>query len=751
MGRDLNSEEVSMLSRICFTFAVLVAVLVAALGSIGSGATAGERLPIPDGLVVLTFDDGNKSDIRTVAPTLERYGFGATFYITRGLGSLTDHENFVTWDEVKELHRRGFEIGNHTKTHPNLARQNETQVREEIDYIEKECRDRGLPKPTTFCYPGFQHAPHVVKVASELGFVFARRGVGPEFRDGGRGGRGPAYDPRVDHPLLVPTTGYDGPEWGMDDLRWAVDQARDGKIAVLCFHGIPSKLHPWVHTDPADFEKYMKYLKERDCTVISMADLTKYVDPSRSPKDAYEALARKGAIDIGGRRELFVDRQLIDRLEGSARLELHRPTPREIVFRFDQPWEGIYSGYETVLEHEGGYRLYYRGLPVAKHSLDTEVTCVAESRDGIRWTRPKLEQYQVGGHQANNVVLARSRGCHNLAPFVDRNPRAPKSERYKALGGTGAPGLLAFVSPDGLSWKQLRDDPVITKGAFDSQNNAFWSVSEKKYVCYFRVFRDGKRWIARTTSENFVDWTEPVDLELDGKPRQHLYTNTIDAYPRAPHLYLGMPTRFFPGRRAITKEEELQLGTPKDWNYANDCTDIVLASTRGGTNFGRTFLEAFIRPGQDLRNWTSRANYAARGFLRTSPTELSIYVKHNAGYPSVHLRRYTLRPDGFVSVRAGFSGGTLTTKPLYFDGSRLTINYSTSAAGGLRVELRDSAGRAIPGFTLADCPEIIGDRLDQVVTWRGGADVSKLAGKVVRLRFELADADLFSFRFEAAR
>jgi len=454
------------------------------------------------------------------------------------------------------------------------------------------------------------------------------------------------------------------------------------------------------------------------------------------------------AVDIGSRRELFVDHYLIDRLQG-ARLELHPPQPREIVLKFDEPWEGLYSGYETVLKDGDAFRFYYRGMPAPRHDFDTEVTCVAESRDGIKWTKPKLGLFEVQGTKENNVVLARSRGCHNLAPLIDTNPAARADQRYKALGGTGAPGLLAFVSPDGLRWKQLQKEPVITKGAFDSQNNAFWSESEQQYACYFRVFREGIRWIAKTTSKDFIRWTDPVDLELDNKPRQHLYTNQMAPYFRAPQISLGLPTRFLPGRRVISNEEARRIGTPTTWNYANDCTDILLTSARGGADFKRTFLEAFIRPGLDLRNWTSRANYAARGIVQTGDAELSIYVKHNSGYPTIHVRRYTLRPDGFVSVYGPYRGGELVTKPITFSGRRLSINYSSSAAGGLRVELQTPAGKPIDGFAMSDCPEIIGDRIEHVVSWKAGADVSSLAGKPVRLRVVLKDADLYSLRFTA--
>lgn len=455
-------------------------------------------------------------------------------------------------------------------------------------------------------------------------------------------------------------------------------------------------------------------------------------------------------INIGSQRQLFVDHHIIGAIEG-ARLVLHRPEPREIVFRFDQPWEGLYSGYETVLQDGDVYRLYYRGMPEAKHDFDTEVTCMAESRDGIHWTRPSLEIYEVQGTRSNNVVLARNRGCHNLAPFLDTNPDCAPDQRYKAMGGTGKPGLLAFVSPDGVRWTQLAEDPVIVKGAFDSQNNAFWSISEQRYVCYFRVFRDGKRWIARSTSEDFLNWSEPVDLEVGDQPREHLYTNQLDAYSRAPQIYLGLPTRYLPGRRVLTDDEAARIGTPKTWNYINDCTDIQLVSARGGADFQRTFMEAFVRPGADLQNWTSRANYAARGFLQTSDRELSIYVKHHAGYPSNHVRRYGIRTDGFVSLQGPYRGGEMVTKPLIFEGGHLSINYATSAAGGMLVEIQNQDGQPIEGFTLGDCREIIGDRIEQRVQWKGDGDLNELAGQPVRLRFVLRDSDLYSFRFVPER
>jgi hypothetical protein len=170
-------------------------------------------------------------------------------------------------------------------------------------------------------------------------------------------------------------------------------------------------------------------------------------------------------------------------------------------------------------------------------------------------------------------------------------------------------------------------------------------------------------------------------------------------------------------------------------------------STRGGDRYERTFMEAWIRPGIGLRNWMTRSNYPACGIVPTSPTEMSLYVcRHNA-QQSVHMARYTLRPDGFVSVQADCHGGEMRTRPLRFTGKSLEINFSTSAAGSIRVEIQDAAGKPIPGFALADCPGIYGDRLEHVVAWKQGSDVSKLAAQAIRLRFVMQDADLYAIRF----
>ncbi|RUL84689.1 hypothetical protein TsocGM_19865 [Tautonia sociabilis] len=457
----------------------------------------------------------------------------------------------------------------------------------------------------------------------------------------------------------------------------------------------------------------------------------------------------EGPITIGSRRELFVDRFLIDRLDGGVSLDLERPRDEGIALPFDRPWEGAFCGYATVLKDGDRYRLYYRGLPQAgADGSAVEVTCTAESPDGLRWEKPELGLFEVDGTRANNVVLADMPPfSHNFCPMIDPRPGVPADERYKALAGTRQTGLCAFASADGYRWRRLDDGPAITAGAFDSQNVPFWSEHEGKFLCYFRIFADGYRQVARTSSDDFLHWSEPERMTFGGAPLEHLYTNQTSPYVRAPHLYIAIAARFMPGRRVISPEQAEAIGV--DPSYFGDCSDAVLLSSRGGSSYDRTFMEGFLVPGIGPENWVSRTNYPALNVVQTGPHEMSFYANQNYGQPTSHLRRYSLRLDGFARVRAGYGGGELITHPITFSGRRLSLNFETSAAGAIRVEIQEPDGRPIPGFSLADAVETIGNEIDRAASWAGGEDVSALAGRPVRLRFSLKDASLYAMQFIA--
>ena len=457
------------------------------------------------------------------------------------------------------------------------------------------------------------------------------------------------------------------------------------------------------------------------------------------------------SVDIGSRLELFVDDFLIEKLDGTIRV-LHRPHDEGPVLVFDKPWEGQFCGYTTVIKDSDRFHLYYRGLPVvSKDDDDIATTCYATSVDGIHWTKPELGIYEVMGTKKNNVILAKMGSItHNFSPFLDTRPDADPARRFKALGGTGEKGLFALVSADGVHWQKLSDEPVITRGAFDSQNVSFWSEAERCYVCYFRSWTKGEykgyRTVSRTTSPDFLHWSDPVEMNFGDTPREHIYTNQTHPYFRAPHIYMAIAARFMPNRQVLTEEQAQALQVnPK---YFKDCSDAVFMTSRGGNRYDRTFMEAFIPPGYGLQNWVSRSNYPALNVVATGPAELSIYVNQNYAQPTANLHRYTLRTDGFVSVRALYKGGRMHSRLLTFSGHKLYLNFATSAAGEIRVEIRDSADRPIPGYTLEQCRPLIGNEVERCVTWLNGDDVGSLAGSPVRLLFDMRDADLYALRFK---
>ena len=221
--------------------------------------------PVPDKLVVLTFDDSVASQATFVAPLLKKHGFGATFFITEGFEFLVDKQHYMTWEQIKALHDQGFEIGNHTRKHAGVNKQKPEQLAADVEFIEQQCVKFGIPKPVSFCYPGYATSADAVKLLRERGYQFARAGGAK------------AFDPKTDDPLTMPQA-FDGkPESTLEQFKAAVAQAKDGRIAVMTFHGVPDIKHPWVNTDPVKFESYMNYLKQEGCRVIAIRDVAKYM------------------------------------------------------------------------------------------------------------------------------------------------------------------------------------------------------------------------------------------------------------------------------------------------------------------------------------------------------------------------------------------------------------------------------------------------------------------------------------------
>jgi hypothetical protein len=516
---------------------------------------------------------------------------------------------------------------------------------------------------------------------------------------------------------------------------------------------------------------------------------------------AHGATAPSAAVlDIGSRRELFVDSQMVDQLKGKARLRLHAPVPREAVMEHDAPWEGSATAYHSIFQDGKLYRMYYRAwqLTVTPTKLDTDdhttYLCYAESDDGIRWRRPELGLHEFRGSKANNIVIPSGRvggvdvETNSPAVFKDENPAAAADARYKAFLFSRTPrGLLAFKSPDGIHWSPMSPRPVITDGSFDSQNLAFWDGVRGEYRAYWRFFSKGTagspyvgvRAIRTATSKDFLNWENQADLSYVDSPPEHLYTNQVKPYHRAPHLLVGFPVRYIepelgqaaaddarepagpdrvrqwsPSMRALPEPGPREMRAKASERYGSALSETLLMAGRDGVTFKR-WNEAFIRPGPE-REGTWNYGHLFGGWhlvetksaLAGAPNELSFYATESywTGHSSI-LRRYTLRLDGFVSVEAPLSGGEVITRPVSFRGRHLELNFATSAAGSVRVEIQDLDGKPLPGFALDDCPQVFGDAIGRPVTWTKGSDVRAIAGRPVRLRFELKDADLFAFQF----
>src|SRR5262245_26367655 len=252
--------------------------------------------PIRDKLVVLTFDDASKSHFIVARPLLLKHKFGATFFVTEGWDFATNKKDYMTWDEIKQLHADGFEIGNHTLNHTSVAEKTLRDLAAEVKGINARCKEHGIPQPVSFAYPGNAITKDALPVLKDLGIKFARRGGAPEYPY--KEGRGFAYEPGLDHPLLIPSAADARPGWTLDDFKLAVAQARHGRIAVLQFHGVPDTAHDWVTSTKEQFESYMKYLADNKFTVIALRDLAKYVDPVVTPNDPFGTIEdRKKLIE----------------------------------------------------------------------------------------------------------------------------------------------------------------------------------------------------------------------------------------------------------------------------------------------------------------------------------------------------------------------------------------------------------------------------------------------------------------------
>lgn len=511
------------------------------------------------------------------------------------------------------------------------------------------------------------------------------------------------------------------------------------------------------------------------------------------------------AIDIGSRLELLVDDYLIEQFYGDAELQLHEPVPEERVLEMTKPWERgtTHHGYLTVFEDEDRYRMYYavrtRDIEDGNPVKGTERICYAESEDGIEWNRPSLGKVQYDGSADNNIILTEDTfepiEVHGFSPFKDANPACDPACRYKGLfRGSDGENLYPLCSQNGLDWEPMTGEPVIPAESVDTQHVVFWDEKRDEYRAYWRerlerpsesvrsrisskIDQDTHfRSIKTAVSTDFRHWSDPASVCFSDDQVSELYTSQVQPYFRAPHLFVGFPARyversFSEAIKALPERErrEILLEYGGQERLSTALTDSLFMSSRDGRDFDR-WNEAFIRPGlRTKENWFYGDNYINYGIVTTppeiigAPEELSFYVSEGSRADRIYnsdgnrvdrsedidkaFRRYTLRIDGFVSLNAGARGGGCVTRPITFSGQRLVLNFAASAAGRVRVEVQDKHASPVPGFELENCVDVLGDDLKREVTWPD-ADISRMSGVPIRLRFDLIDADIYAFQFQ---
>ena len=460
---------------------------------------------------------------------------------------------------------------------------------------------------------------------------------------------------------------------------------------------------------------------------------------------------------IGNRTELFADGVMAERMDG-AYLKLHSPTQCEVSVTGEKPWEngfgntfGGYLGIHSVVpDLQGGYLLYYRGQGSSQSGRDADqgqVTCLCRSHDGVHFERIDAGLHEFLGTTDNNIIL-RGMYSNNFSVFFDTHPACEPDKRYKALAGSKAfglvseeAGLYAYGSADGIRWQLLSPRPVITDGFFDSQNLAFYDAGIAAYRCYSRYFDKecagiagndwGFRAIQSCISHDFINWSKPIPNQYGESITEHFYTNATIPCPGAEHILLSFPKRFMETRKKIQEHEHTGI------------SDTVFMASRDGVNWTRLFKESWLRPGPDMGNWTDRNMLVGAGCVIMPDGSMSFYHTEHNGLPDNRIRRIQIRKHGFVSLSAEFAGGRAATPPLLYEGGRLRLNYSSSAAGYVKAALLPAdADWASPenAYTL------YGDSLDEFYPLAPNSTVA-LAGRPVRLHFELKDADIFSFGF----
>ncbi len=458
-------------------------------------------------------------------------------------------------------------------------------------------------------------------------------------------------------------------------------------------------------------------------------------------------------IALGNRTAILVDHHFVDKADG-VRLRIHPPRKTgERLLESEHPWENATLNWFSVLKFGRSYRMWYECYDVEGWPTPDDTSfCLAESRDGVRWRKPELGRVSYRGSTNNNILFRqigigghRSR-VHGSCVFVD--PSAPPGARYRCVSqglfqgiGERPYTVAGMSSPDGIAW--TRHPEPICRVFADSQYSRFHDPRTGQLVIYGRVSGRGGRAIGRSsagTFSGFAPLAKVLECSEQDPPDADLYNPACMRYPGQDDLYLMFPSVF----RHREDTLEIRLAVSRDgvtWTWPDRATAFIGLGTDDGFDSGSLYMGngGCVPTGRD---WSF---YFSGSKLRHAEVELPQLAD-----PSNRrvISRAIGRPDRLVSLTSDGKRGSFTTPPLLLGNGRLTVNARVGRLGALRVAVLNVNGKAFPGFDLPDCRSITGDSDGHVVRWGRGSWRLPINGEPVRLRFELDDADLFTFRVE---
>jgi hypothetical protein len=468
-----------------------------------------------------------------------------------------------------------------------------------------------------------------------------------------------------------------------------------------------------------------------------------------------------------GERQLFLDDYIIGDLNGLDRV-IHQPLKYDgnPVVRADLPTDGTTIQIRSAPswdEKEQVWKLWY--IRFADDGNGAGGSGYATSRDGIHWEKPVVGVVDIRGSKANNLVMVQDDPkAFTQHVFID--PHAPPESRYRGM--IGPRGRQPIVSADGFVFTKLDVPPIPSQ----DESHINWDEVTERYILTVKNSGPYGRSVYLSLSKDYRDWTEPrLIYHADAKDQElgARYIREVEANPRMwrptinhpdeynveiynmpvfryEGLYIGLPTYFeSSGRIPLPRGNQDGVSSPKlvcsrdltAWTRVGDRRHFIPLSELGTEALDTGQILAASHPiemGDELWFYYSGID------VRHRPNVPKVVDEYRGG---IHLAK--LRRDGFVSLHAAETPGFVYTRPLVLEGSGLFINATTSEAGRITAEITDASGREVlPGWESENCNVVTGDNLQVELQWKGHA-LTELSGRLVRIRFHLEDADLYSF------